>query len=180
MRCLKCESQYSERIGTISLSDASIGTYEVENVKYYECQSCANRLFPRETAIKIEEKEKEVRSSLIKKLPVGDFIASAEAADILNISRQALHKHRRIKNGFVYYIQKAGKRLYHKKSVEMFKQTGDGRFNLVDAIKPVEKVYVTVIVDPITMKTFKDEPAEPLYAGRVRETKIDPKQKYIQ
>lgn len=181
MRCLECDSQYVEKVGTIAITSDYVGDYRVENVKYFECPVCGKRLFPKETAIKISEKEKGIQRELIKKLPVGDFIPATEAAKVLGKSRQALHKNRRIRKGFVYFIERGGKRLYHKKSVEMFKQSGDGRFNLMDATKPrtIESVvtYYKETSKYLNTGIYADTPS---YNWQRREIKGNPPTKYIQ
>jgi hypothetical protein len=60
-----------------------------------------------------------------------DFVTPKEAADILDITRQALHKHHRIQKGFIYSIVIGGRKLFNRVSVQLFKETGDGRFNLI-------------------------------------------------
>ena len=57
-------------------------------------------------------------------------MSAAAAADLLGVSRQALHKHRRIRKGFIYQTELSGKTVYLRESVELFKKTGDGRFSL--------------------------------------------------
>jgi len=140
MKCYTCGNIYSEHKGILELHNKSIGSYNVYLAKYYKCSGCGALLFPKETAKKIESKEEEIRNNLIRKLPIGEFITATEAFDILEISKQAFHKHRRIKNGFIYSAILGGKRLYNKKSVQLFKETKDGRFNLSE---PVDKQVVT-------------------------------------
>jgi len=130
MKCYTCGNIYSEHEGTLELHNKSIGSYNIYLAKYYKCEGCGALLFPKETAKKIASKEEELRNNLIRKLPVDEFIVATEAADILGITKQAFHKHRRIKNGFIYSVILGGKRLYNKKSVQLFKETKDGRFNL--------------------------------------------------
>ena len=68
---------------------------------------------------------------LITDKPVDSFVIATEAASMLGISRQAFHKHRRIQRGFIYKTNFGGKTVYLKESVLHFKETGDGRFPLV-------------------------------------------------
>ena len=65
------------------------------------------------------------KNKLIGSLPVSDFIGASTAGKILNKSRQALHKHRLIRRGFIYSIRYESGILYHKKSVLDFKDTDD-------------------------------------------------------
>lgn len=143
MRCLECGSTYTKHTGSVTLYDSFIGNYHVFDVEYYKCDSCKNLLFPKETAIKIEKAEQERREYLIKRLPLVEFIFASEAAEILNISRQALHKHRRIRLGFIYSITFGGKKVYHKKSVILFKEQDDGRFPLTNEVSISSPCYLS-------------------------------------
>ena len=152
MRCYECGGTYKKHTGSLNLHNKFIGNYEIFNIEYYKCDNCGNLLFPKETTIKIEKKEQECRDSLIKQLPLEEFTSASEAAKILNISRQALHKHRRIRRGFIYSIIFYGKKLYHKKSILLFKERGDGRFPLTEV--PSNNVkYVFIPQIPIQKPT---------------------------
>ncbi len=153
MRCYECDGTYKEHTGSLSLHNKFIGNYEIFNVIYYKCENCGKLLFPKETTIKIENKEQECRDNLIKKLSIGEFASASEAANILNISRQALHKHKRIRRGFVYSIIFDGKKLYHKKSILLFKEQGDGRFPLTDEVPSNNVRYLFMPQIPIQKRT---------------------------
>ncbi len=131
MRCLRCGGEYQMRRGTLVLRDKFIGDYEVHAVEYFKCEQCGRLLFPEQTARKIEQRKEEVKKQLISHRPIREFITASEAADILGISRQALHKHRRIRRGFIYSIELGGRILYNLKSVLKFRECGDGRFPLI-------------------------------------------------
>jgi len=154
MRCYKCGLTYKKYIGSLNLHNEFIGNYEIFDVEYYKCDNCGNLLFPKETTVKIEKEEQKRRNSLIKQLPLEEFIFASEAAKILNISRQALHKHRRIRRGFIYSIIFGGKNIYHKKSVLLFKKRGDGRFSLTDELPNNNVTYV--IIPQITKQKTSD------------------------
>lgn len=154
MRCYECSGTYKKHTGSLNLHNKFIGSHEIFNVKYYKCDNCGNLLFPKETTIKIEKKEQEHRDGLIKQLPLEEFIFASEAAKILNISRQALHKHRRIRRGFIYSIIFGGKKLYHKKSILLFKERKDGRFPLTDEVLSNNVKYI--IMPQITRQKTSD------------------------
>ena len=139
MKCYRCGGNYLEHFGSVSLHDDIIGNYYVYDIQYYKCSKCGTLLFSEKTVLKIEEKESEIRDKLIRQLPINEFIFASEAAEILNITRQALHKHHRIKRGFIYSISFGGKKVYHKKSVLLFKERGDGRFKLSNQL-PIDDV----------------------------------------
>jgi hypothetical protein len=78
----------------------------------------------------IESQRKARIHELLSQFPIRDFINSADTAAILGISRQALHKNRRINHGFIYQLKFGLLTLYLKQSVYQYKETGDGRFPL--------------------------------------------------
>jgi len=130
MNCSNCKGKYVKRHGTIQMKDGIVGNYSVDNVQYYTCNNCGDTIFSMDTLKIIEKVRDEIENRLIKEHPLDDFIPASEAAAILEISRQALHKHKRIRRGFIFKTKIAGIDLYLKKSVLMFKETGDGRFPL--------------------------------------------------
>ena len=157
MKCNECGGEFLEKFGSLKLHDNRIGNYQVNDIQYYKCNECDEVLFPATTLRIIEEKESEVLSKLIGKLPIDEFIGATEAAEILGISRQAIHKHKRIRRGFIYSKIFEGRRVYDKKSLEMFKRYGDGRYPLKDSREEpqVKFVVVTQTVLP-TESTFQE------------------------
>lgn len=140
MQCNQCGSQYTLKHGDLEMTDAYVGPFPVKAVKYLECEGCGDLAYPPETILEIEKVRKQALEKELQSLPISDFVPAAEAAAILGISRQALHKHRRIRRGFIFMTQFAGKPVYLRKSVELFKETGDGRFHFME---PEEEVVYT-------------------------------------
>lgn len=130
MKCHSCKCEYEQRKGTLRLADDHVGSLEVYNVTYFECGDCGDYLFPLETAKKIGDERDRKLEEILRSRPISEFVSAAEAGAILGISRQALHKHRRISRGFIYQLPFGEKTVYLKKSVLQFKKTGDGRFLL--------------------------------------------------
>lgn len=135
MQHYKCGGTYIEQRGSRKFNSKYVGSYLVHDIFYSKCDGCGALLFPLETARKIESAEQQKLVALIAKIPGGNLVSSTEAADILGVSRQAFHKHRRIKNGFVYSIVLGGNKFFDKKSLLLFKETGDGRYMLSDEKK---------------------------------------------
>ena len=144
MRHYGCGGEYKRKSGTLKLHDNSIGDYLVQNADYYKCEECGELMFRGSMLRVIEAKEDEIRKRLIKRLPIEEFISASEVAKILGKSRQAIHKHRRIRRGFIYSIDFEGRKVYHKKSVELYRKTGDGRFPLSVEKADPEIKYVIV------------------------------------
>lgn len=153
MRCYSCGGTYKEKHGKLNLSDDFIGSYSVYDVDYHKCNKCGGLLFPLPTARVVEEKRDSVIDGYIKSESIGNFISSAETAKILEISRQALSNDRRIRRGFIYGIKIGKITLYHKKSVELFKCAGDGRFNFNNKKLPKGRLKKkTINIDRVQSK----------------------------
>jgi hypothetical protein len=130
----------TEKRSQLYLNDLRFGDFVVSGVRFFKCPRCGELLLPPKTLDAIEEKRNILLQEYIRSLPFDDFISSTEAAALLNISRQALHKHRRIRRGFIYStIGTDGKIRYVKTSVLMYRDTGDGRYPLrTSTLKVVE------------------------------------------
>lgn len=132
MRCYQCGGTYIAKHESLEFTDKYIGPFTVETAEYFECDKCGDYLFSPETSKRIETARRLALEEKLQSLPISAFITAVEAATILGISRQALHKHRRIRQGFIFQTRFCDKTVYLKKSVDLFKETGDGRFQLVE------------------------------------------------
>jgi len=157
MRCLKCGGELTKEKGSLMVNRDFIGSFTIDNVNYKRCNSCGNIRFPAPTAKAIEGKELKIREALIGKLPASELIGATAAAKILGISRQAMHKHVRIRRGFIYSIKIDDKLFYNKKSVRLYKEKGDGRFQLTTSTQRKEIKYIMVPTKPIV----KQRPTSP-------------------
>lgn len=130
MKCYQCGGEYQKKQGHLQLTDKWIGGYAVDAVYYYKCNTCGDLLFPPETIEILESKREQILDRRIKSQPLDSFLSAAQTASLIGISRQALHKHRRIRRGFIYQTKFDGRIVYLRESALLFKQTGDGRFPL--------------------------------------------------
>jgi hypothetical protein len=135
MKCFKCDGSYQKRHGKFKFDDRYVGVIIVDGVDYFECQKCGDELLPAETAKLIENKRKELLERYLEEQPIKEFLSAAETAASLNISRQALHKHQRIKKGFIYQTTLGGNKVYLKRSIDLYKERGDGRFPINVALE---------------------------------------------
>ncbi len=146
MKCYNCGTNLVEHNGNLEIPNAIIGNFSISNATYHKCADCDEILLSSSTWKTVDEEEKRITNSLLLNLPLNKFIGASPVAKILGISRQALHKHRRIRRGFIYSITYEGKIYYHIESVKLYKETGDGRLPLTQATpkKEVEYVYFTI------------------------------------
>jgi len=127
MNCLECGGTYTEKSGIYVLVDPYVGKITIKGVPYYQCDKCEDILYSEAMAQAIESERKKRIHEILSNFPFGDFIGAAETASILEISRQALHKNRRINHGFIYQTKFGGLTAYLRQSVLKYKRTGDGR-----------------------------------------------------
>lgn len=140
MHCLECGGTYTERTGTYSLVDPYVGDIILEGLSYYQCDKCGHILYSAAMAEEIDLQRNKRIHELLNRFPIGDFISASETASMLDISRQALHKNRRINHGFIYHIKFGAITFYLKQSIQNYKKFGDGRFplHLHRRVSPIE------------------------------------------
>lgn len=146
MKCYVCSNDFVEHKGTLELPSKTLGEFIINNVLYFKCAHCDEIMLPNDTWQIADQEENRQIEKFLSNLPVKNFIGASHAAAFLNMSRQALHKHRRIRKGFIYSIIHEGKILYHDESVKLFKETGDGRFPLKKEVSKKEKEYIVVTI----------------------------------
>ncbi len=168
MKCDECGGKYRDVSGDLEWDDQYVGSFVVKDVRYRKCETCGQVLLPPETAEAIEKRRAERRDELLKARPLRAFLTAAETAAALGISRQALHKHRRIRRGFIHQTAFGGGVVYLKESVELFKATGDGRLPLCSSTGPhgTEK---PAMLDELPDRTRRS-PAARREAAAVRES----------
>lgn len=177
MNCLECGGTYTEKFGYYSLHDEYVGNIIIKGIPYYQCDKCEDILYSKAMAQAIESERNKRIHYLLSQYPIGDFISATESASIMGISRQALHKNRRINHGFIYQAKFCGLTVYLKQSVQQYKKTGDGRFPLYfhDYKTPVEYIEYAI---PIRISSiYKSYPrtikAENLFT---KATHVSPKE----
>ena len=130
MNCYQCGGVYEAKSDSLEIFDLYVGKIEVRGIPYYQCSNCHDILYTEEMSRAIETERNRRIHELLNQFPLADFVSSTEAASMLGISRQALHKHRRINHGFIHQTKFAGVTVYLRQSALRFKRTGDGRFPL--------------------------------------------------
>ncbi len=130
MRCYECGGTYQGKNDSLTITDKFIGSLTIQGILYYQCDTCGDILYTEEMSLAIEaERNRRIQEVLVR-FPLGDYLSSSQTCALLEISRQALHKNRRIQRGFIYQTKIGESLVYLKPSVLLFKETGDGRFPL--------------------------------------------------
>jgi hypothetical protein len=161
MRCYKCGGAYIETTDRYEFIDPYVGPVSVRGVPYFKCNQCDDVLFTVEMSQALEIVRNNREQELLNQFPIGDFISASETASLLEITRQALHKNRRIRHGFIHQTKFGGATVYLNKSVIQFKSNGDGRFPLyagghaisaqyLESVTPLEIVVYDFYSQPIT------------------------------
>jgi len=129
-KCIQCGGDYDHKIGNLKLTDKYVGDITVQDADYCQCKECDDLLISSKTSRKFDKQRSEVLQELLQSRPLRDFVSASEAIKMLRISRQAFHKHRRIKRGFIFQTLFNGRTVYLKESVRRFKDHEDGRYRL--------------------------------------------------
>jgi len=135
MRCINCSGQIVTIKGDLKLQDKVLGDFTAPNTEFEQCENCGEKLYSPITLKAIEDTEAKRKEELLLKKPLENFLSATEVAKILGCTRQAIHKHKRIRRGFIHFVKHNGILLYLKESVELFKETGDGRLPLAEKKK---------------------------------------------
>ena len=88
-----------------------------------------------ETAERIDSEIDRLHKEFLNSQLMANFISISEAIEILGITKQAFSKNKKINRGFIYFIEKDDKKLFLKESVELYKETKDGRFSIKEFCK---------------------------------------------
>jgi len=158
MRCYNCGGYYRETTDLVEIADSYVGTIPVEGVTCLICNDCGGILFSEEFVDKLELVRRKRIQEGIKSYPLKDFVTTIETAAMLGITKQALHKHKRISKGFIYHTKIGNIIVYLKPSVERFVKTGDGRFPLYKETvtqKKIEDTQLTPAVSQVRDKARK-------------------------
>ena len=134
MRPCECGGVYEKMQGPLEIDDRYVGLLKLESADFYECPDCKDRVYPLDTARAIENARAKITEEILQAQPLHAFLSAADTAALLGITRQALHKNKRIRHGFIYRTSLGGLVVYLKKSVDLYREKGDGRFLLSDLI----------------------------------------------
>jgi hypothetical protein len=177
MNCYQCGGVYELKSDSLQIFDLYVGRIEVPNTPYYECMDCHDILYTEEMSRAVETERNRLIHELLMQFPLADFLNSTQVASILGISRQALHKHRRIKHGFIYQTRFAGITFYLKQSVLRFKRTGDGRFPL-QSQRRVSAIHYLPPSTPVRIAAVYEVPQLPMKSihSFIKQKRVSPKE----
>jgi hypothetical protein len=130
MKCALCNGNLIRRTGSVEFKTRSLGTINVPNLQFLECDACDEKLLDRIESKKATDYIRNKEQQRINNLPIGEFLSAKEAATFFEITKQAFSKHPKIKGGLIYSCKIDNRKFYHKKSLEQFRETGNGKFQL--------------------------------------------------
>ena len=132
MKCGLCNNELTLKRGDVEFDSRSLGLIFVPDLKFYECETCGDKLLSPTESDKAIEYIANRENQLIKKLPIEEFITATEAAEILEISKQAFSKNHKIKRGLIYSTKIGDRKYYLEQSVRLFKEKKNGKFQLTE------------------------------------------------
>lgn len=144
MKCVHCNHKLVKRKGELEFKSRSLGKVVVPDLQYLECDNCGEKLIsPEEGEKAIEFIEKE-EHRVVNNLPIGEFVTAGEAAEMLEITKQAFSKNQKIKRGLIYSVKIGRIKCYHKKSIALFKEKNNGKFLLPRQEAYLDKEIIAV------------------------------------
>ena len=139
VKCMECGGEMRSS-DVYHCHDEFIGDFDVPAGKeeYYRCPECDSEIVEFALMKRIEQVEQERIEQLLLDSVDGNMkrykenlIRNHELVSALGKSRQAIQQDGRIKTLIFHHIAKNGEILYWKKSVDLYKTKGDGRFSLI-------------------------------------------------
>lgn len=121
MQCLECGGKYNKKKGNVDFVTMDM-TYRVDNLSYYQCDRCKNKLYDIAASLLIETTYKDIIREKLLKEPLSAFITSVEVRKMLTA-----FKLNRVKR-FTYNIKIGDRVLYLKDSVLEYRNSGEGRY----------------------------------------------------
>lgn len=129
MRCI-CKNRFTKKRGEVEFKSRSLGKVMVPNLRFLECDNCGERLISPEEGDKATDFIEKEEQKVINNFPIDEFVSTKEAAEILEITKQAFSKNQRIRGGLIYSTKIGERKYFHRKSVEVFKEKNNGKFRL--------------------------------------------------
>ena len=151
MKCALCDGDIVKKTGGVLFKSKTLGEITVPDIEFKECESCGDKLLSPAASDKMIDYVRQKEQEVIGSLPIDDFIPASEAADILGFTKQAFSKHPKIKRGLIYSVIKGKRKLFLKKSVELFKEKGNGKFLMPrkDLYDPPRKTKTKLIYSEV-------------------------------
>jgi hypothetical protein len=123
-----CCGQLLKTISAFEIESKIVGKISVPDVEQYKCNQCDYSQISVHSTDAILKYVRAKETEIINSLPIGEFVTPNQAIEILECTKQAFSKNVRIKRGFIISVIIGQKRLYHRKSVQLFKAANDGRY----------------------------------------------------
>ena len=142
--------------------DDFLGEFAIDcQPEEYSYCDCGEEQLAYSLCLRIEQEEQNRISRTIMNMAqnnlerLDELVAtSRELKSIMNVSRQAINKNGKLKT-LVYHITFKGKIYYLKKSVKLFKETGDGRFDLSPYVNEVTTIDKSAMMDEKDVKSVE-------------------------
>lgn len=115
-------------------------------VEVDECSGCGLKSLNSEAERDVYRWLKTHEQMTIDSLSGGQLLSAGQAAEILGVTKQAFSKNPKVKNGHIYFTSIGNKKIYYKSSVELFKASGDGRYQITKWRSSLPSARVTADV----------------------------------
>ena len=127
--CPKCNRKIIKP-AYITVKSQLVGEFKVRVYGYTYCKKCDYGLLKGSDCFKMDNERNKLESLAISKLPIGQFLTTNQTIELLDLTVREFKTDPKIKHGFIIQFKIDNKTYYYKKSVEIYKKTGDGRIKI--------------------------------------------------
>jgi hypothetical protein len=137
MKSCVCGKPLQEQIHDYTMESQLVGQVVVPYTRSTSCAACGKHYIDYDQAKILERQVERAEVAAVALIPDTEFVSRTHALKILGMSTCEFTQAMKTRNNFVISRRAPGKqRKYLRKSLELFRNTGDGRFNILEMTQP--------------------------------------------
>ena len=130
--CSRCGEKTIRKLENYLFFSRVLGHILAPSVEIDECVECGFKSLGSEAEREVCRWLKTHERMAIGSLSGDQLLSAGQAAEILGVTKQAFSKNPKVKKGHIYFTSVGNKKIYFRSSVELFKASGDGRFQITE------------------------------------------------
>lgn len=128
--CVRCGEKTTRKAEDYPCFSKVLGYILAPRVEIDACLKCGHRSVSSEAEEELDSWLKIREQTAICSLSAEQLLSAGQAAEMLGVTKQAFSKSPKVKKGHIYFTTIGNKKVYFRSSVELFKETGDGRYQI--------------------------------------------------
>ena len=130
VECVRCGKETTRKAEDYPCFSKVLGYILAPRVEIDVCLECGHRSLSPEAEQEVNSWLKIREQAAICSLSAEQLLSAGQAAEMLGVTKQAFSKSPKVKKGHIYFTTIGNKKVYFRSSVELFKETGDGRYQI--------------------------------------------------